>query len=90
MQCSQMEVEIRELKSKLSSYVERAAKGEHVTITDRGRPVAMLVPPAGQVDLVAAAEAGWLQPATSSGLRQIERRSSPRRVMDVLGEDRNE
>jgi len=45
-----MDVAIRELKAKLSSYVQRAAAGEHITVTDRGRPVAMLVPPIGRVD----------------------------------------
>lgn len=37
-----MNVGIRELKAHLSDYVHRAAAGEVVTITDRGRPVARL------------------------------------------------
>lgn len=36
---------IRELKDNLSRYIARAAAGEQVLITDRGRPVAALVPP---------------------------------------------
>lgn len=35
-------VGIRELKQNASAVVARAAKGETVTITDRGRPVALL------------------------------------------------
>src|ERR1039458_4072524 len=38
------EVGIRELKAQASAVVRRAAAGEVITITDRGRPVARLVP----------------------------------------------
>ena len=38
------EVGIRELKAQASALVRRAAAGEVITITDRGRPVARLVP----------------------------------------------
>ena len=43
-------VGIRELKSKLSHYIALARKGEQVTITDRGKEVAMIVP-TGQGDM---------------------------------------
>ncbi|AFV87880.1 type II toxin-antitoxin system prevent-host-death family antitoxin [Acidipropionibacterium acidipropionici] len=36
------EVGIRELKQNASSVVRRAAAGEEITVTDRGRPVARL------------------------------------------------
>jgi prevent-host-death family protein len=55
-----MEVGIRELKARLSSYVARARRGETVVVTDRGRPVARLLaadaaePPAGVRAMVAA------------------------------------
>lgn len=35
---------IRELRQNASRYVSRAAAGEFIEITDRGRPVARLVP----------------------------------------------
>ncbi|HVA25724.1 MAG TPA: type II toxin-antitoxin system prevent-host-death family antitoxin [Chloroflexota bacterium] len=38
------DVGIRELKERASAVVRRAAHGETVTITDRGRPVARIVP----------------------------------------------
>ncbi len=38
------QVGIRELKQNASAVVAEAANGDYVTITDRGRPVAMLVP----------------------------------------------
>lgn len=37
-------VGIRALKAHLSAYVDRARVGESITVTDRGRPVARLVP----------------------------------------------
>lgn len=37
-------VGIRELRDRLSGYLERARAGEQIEITDRGRPIAMLVP----------------------------------------------
>jgi antitoxin (DNA-binding transcriptional repressor) of toxin-antitoxin stability system len=42
-------VGIRELKSKLSHYVRRAEAGEVVIVTDRGRVVAELRPPASAI-----------------------------------------
>lgn len=85
-----MEVGIRELKASLSAYLRRAAGGELITVTDRGRPVAVLGPPVGSVDLDAAAEAGWLTPATGPGLTPVRRHRSARAVLDVLDEDRAE
>ncbi len=38
---------IGELKARLSAYVARVRAGEEVTITDRGRPVARIVPVPG-------------------------------------------
>lgn len=35
---------IAELKTRLSRYLERVKNGEEVVITDRGRPVARIVP----------------------------------------------
>lgn len=35
---------MRELRAKLSECVRRAANGEHLILTDRGRPVAQLAP----------------------------------------------
>jgi prevent-host-death family protein len=85
-----MDVAVRELKAKLSAYLQRAAAGEHITVTDRGRPVAVLGPLVGAVDLDAAAEAGWLTRASSSGLKPVRRHQPLRSVQDVLDEDRTE
>jgi prevent-host-death family protein len=37
-------VGVRELKARLSAWLKRVAAGERVTITDRGKPVALLTP----------------------------------------------
>ena len=39
-----MRVGIRELKQNASSVIRRVANGETVEVTDRGRPVARIVP----------------------------------------------
>ncbi len=44
-----MDVGIRELKGSLSSYLRRAAAGERIRVTDRGKPIVELVP-AGERD----------------------------------------
>lgn len=36
---------VRELKNRLSMYLDRVKRGETITVTERGRPVAELVPP---------------------------------------------
>ena len=39
-----LEIGIRALKAGLSGFVRRAANGETIVVTERGRPVAELVP----------------------------------------------
>lgn len=58
-------VGVRALKQNASAVVARAAAGEAITITDRGRAVARLVPLSG--DRLAELEsAGHLRPARRS------------------------
>ena len=61
-----MDVAIRDLKAKLSGYLKRASAGELITVTDRGRPIAVLGPALNVVDLDAAVEAGWVTPASAT------------------------
>lgn len=44
MDVATTEVGIRELKNKLSAYLARVKEGEEVIVTERGKPVARLVP----------------------------------------------
>lgn len=66
------EMGIREAKAKLSSVVSRVRAGETIVLTDRGRPVARVVPIAkGETSLaerLAALEArGWLAAEAREG-----------------------
>lgn len=85
-----MDVGVRELKAKLSAFLQRAAAGEVITVTDRGRPIAVIGPPLGRVDLSAAIEAGWVTPATAVGLRPARRYPGRMPVEQALAEDRGE
>ncbi len=42
---SRPQVAVRELRQNLSRYLERAARGERLLVTDHNRPVAELGPP---------------------------------------------
>lgn len=85
-----MDVAVRELKAQLSAYLKRAAAGEVITVTDRGRPVAVLGPVLQRIDLSAAIEAGWVTGPTKQGLDPVSRHAARGTVLRVLGEDRGE
>ena len=85
-----MDVAVRDLKAKLSAYLKRAAAGELITVTDRGRPIATLGPVLDMVDLSAAVGAGWVTAASTSGLRPVRRYKSAVTVEQALAEDRAE
>ena len=85
-------VGVRALKQNASAVVADAAAGEIVTITDRGRAVAQLIPlPSSHLD--ALVEAGRARTAKSS-LRDLgkppRRRRGARRLSDVVAEMRDE
>ncbi|MDE2751923.1 MAG: type II toxin-antitoxin system prevent-host-death family antitoxin [Gemmatimonadota bacterium] len=83
-----MPVGIRELKAKLSEYVSRAANGELIVVTDRGRPVARLVGLESASVIERGVEEGWITPASRTRLPPAQRFSAPRSIADVLDEDR--
>ena len=83
-----MHVGIRELKAHLSEYVGRAAAGEHIVVTDRGKPVAQLSGLDDRSTLERGIEEGWIIPARRSGLEPIVPCTSARSTADVLDEDR--
>jgi prevent-host-death family protein len=85
-----VDVGIRELKQRLSEYLDRAERGEVVRVTDRGRPKAMLGPLPGRARIEDGIRAGWITPGTATRLGQVHRSKSSRRVLDVLAEDRGE
>ena len=88
-----MQVGIRELKARLSELVERAAEGETIRITDRGKLKAELSPPSARSRLEQAiAEGRVTPPKTSGGLYRPDRKmfKSHLRTEDAIAEDRSE
>jgi prevent-host-death family protein len=85
-----MDVATAELRAKLSAYLERAAAGEQITVTSRGRPIAVLGPVVDTVGLSTAVDAGWVTPASARGLRPVRRHRSGSSVEQVVTEDRAE
>lgn len=83
-----MDVGIRELKKRLSEYVEMASKGEHVRVTLRGQPVAHLGPIPGRLRLEEGIEEGWVTPAAIHPPAAIPRVGARRPIAEVLSEDR--
>ncbi len=86
-----MEVGIRELKRRLSDYVDQASRGEVIQVTDRGRPKAILAPLPGRGRLEEGIAEGWIRPGNGKA------HSFPRRpyrvertIADLLAEDRGE
>jgi prevent-host-death family protein len=64
-------VGLKVLKNRLSEYVRLAASGETVVVTDRGRPVAEIVPPRAEPEsgsvpgsvIERGIREGWVRPA---------------------------
>jgi prevent-host-death family protein len=83
-----MEVGVRELKAKLSEYLGRAAAGEELVVTDRGRPVARLVPLDVDDPIARGIEDGWIDPPRRAGLESVVRHPASVATLDVLDEDR--
>ncbi len=86
-----MNIGVRELKQNLSEYLDRAAKGELVVVTDRGVPKALIVAIPGGDQMAIGVEEGWITPASKSGkLNPPLQFHSVRRSLDVINEDRGE
>jgi prevent-host-death family protein len=84
------DVGVRELKQRLSEYLDRAERGELVRVTDRGRPKALLGPLPGRARVEEGVAEGWITPRSGASLGAVRRSKAKRTVLDVLGEDRGE
>ena len=82
------DVGIRELKAKLSEYVNRAASGEQIVVTSRGKPVARLVGIEGMPMIERGIKEGWVTPASRTGLEPPSPFPARRSIAEVLDEDR--
>lgn len=86
-----MDVGIRELKQNLSAYLERAARGETIRVTDRGLPKAILGPVPGAARLDQGLAEGWISaPESRAPAGQVRRARAKGRSDEALTEDRGE
>jgi len=83
-----MDVGVRELKQHLSEYLDRAARGEIIRVTDRGEPKAILGPLPGGERLLAGIAEGWIHAAEDAAPVAVARAVARRRTAEVLDEDR--
>jgi len=84
------DVGVRELKQRLSEYLDRAERGELLRVTDRGRPKALLGPLPGRARVEQGMAEGWISAGSGARLRPVPRVKSTSRVLDALAEDRGE
>jgi len=87
-----MDVGVRELKERLSHYLERAARGETIRVTDRGMPKALLGPVPGKARIDEGLAAGWIaRPASEAPpVARVRRARSAVRTEDAVADDRGE
>jgi prevent-host-death family protein len=84
---------VRELRQNLSKYLERVKAGRRFEVTERGRPVALLVPLDEESDPISRLEKRGVRLTRASGrlddlLPIPERKPDERRLSDVLAEMR--
>jgi prevent-host-death family protein len=68
-----MEVGIRELRAHLSRYIDQVRDGEDIVVTDRGVPVARVVPMNGERKIDRLIAAGLVEPAPRQVPRPLPR-----------------
>ena len=86
-----MNVGVRELKQHLSEYLDRAAGGEVVQVTERGVPKVQIVQVPGIGQFERGEAEGWLRaPVRSDGLDVVRRAVARERVATALDDDRGQ
>lgn len=83
-----MDVGVRELKQRLSEYLDRAERGELIRVTERGRPKAVLGPLPGRMRLEEGIADGWITPGSGRQLGPVPRVRATTKVAAALSEDR--
>jgi len=85
-----VEVGVRELKNSLSSYLRRIRAGETVLVTDRGAPVARIIPVGISdhiVSLIANGRISWSGEKFAPPTKMLQLKSGPP-LSDYISEDR--
>jgi len=91
-QTESQSVGVRELKSSLSEHLRRVSAGESIVVTDRGKPVARLVPPDlpdGIVRMLREGSLRWSgRKPDFTNFSPIQLNGPGKSVSDILIEDR--
>ena len=86
------QVGVRELRDQLSRYLERAKAGEQIEITERGRPIALLVPlpesRAAVAELVASGQVRFAEQPWRPGIARASAPEGAPLPSEVLDEQR--
>lgn len=85
-----MEVDVRQLRDRLSELLARAAAGDHLVVTESGQPKALLGPlPAGG-NVPRDSRQSWITPPSSPGAvpPRPPRARASMSVQDMVDEDR--
>ena len=61
-----MNVPVRELKAHLSEYLDRVERGEIISVTNRGRAIARIVPAMGPDNVGRGLAEGWITRASDA------------------------
>lgn len=83
-----MDVGVRELRERLSEYLDRAERGETIRVTERGRAKALLGPLPGRLRIEEGIAEGWITAGSGHPLRPVRRAGGVARIAEVLAEDR--
>jgi prevent-host-death family protein len=86
-------VGVRELKAKLSEYLARAAAGETIVVTDRGKAKAELRALSAEERIQQGIREGWIKPGRPGGIdvtRERRRFKGTMTVEELIAEDRGE
>ena len=88
-------VGVRELKNRLTRYLSQTKQGEEIVVTERGKPIALLMPiksakRAASLDarLAKLAAQGVLTPPTRKPLRRLRPVKVSGRLSRIIIEDR--
>ncbi len=80
-------VGIRELKARLSHYLERAAAGETIVVTDRGRAKAEIRKLSVEERIQQGIEEGWIRPGRGTPHREPLRLKGKMTIAEAMAED---
>ena len=86
--CDPMNVGVRELKAHLSEYIDRAARGEVICVTDRGRARAILSATTNNSRIEEGVRDGWLRAGSGAPPVPIVRHVGQATVATTVEDDR--